>query len=231
MIVSMLTHRTRGKENFYYIRIYSVANNLYLLFKHKYNTMPKHKYDWKEIQNFYDAGNSLRDIQKKFGAHSATMNKACKRGDLKTRSRHEAQLLSLVTKPRKKHSQETKDKISRARIKYLTENPDKVPYLINHSSKKSYPEIIFENALISSGVTGWVYHYQNGIYQYDFAWLEKKINVEIDGSTHNLAKVQKIDSRRDNFSIDNGWVVIRFSADRVKKDVIGCLNELKQFLL
>jgi hypothetical protein len=43
----------------------------------------------------------------------------------------------------RKHSQETKDKISQARIKYLSENPDKVPHLVNHSSKESYPEKYF----------------------------------------------------------------------------------------
>ncbi len=192
--------------------------------------MSSYKYNWKEIQDFYDQGNSLRDIQNKFGAQKGTISKAWHRGDLKTRSQKEALKLSLIKKPRSKHSQETKDKISKARIKYLIENPDKVPYLINHSSKKSYPETIFENALISANITGWVYAYQKGIYEYDFAWPEQKIDVEIDGSTHNLPKVQKIDMRRDKFSINNGWRVIRFSADRVKKDVIGCINELKQFI-
>ena len=71
---------------------------------------------------------------------------------------------------------------------------------------------------------------QNGMYEYDFAWPKQKIDVEIDGSTHNLPKVQKIDARRDKFSTDNGWIVIRFSADRVKKDIIGCINELKALL-
>ena len=94
----------------------------------------------------------------------------------------------------KKHSEETKRKISESRIQYLVENPEKVPYLINHSSKKSYPEQIFEDALIFSNIGGWEYNYQNSIYSYDFAFIDLKIDVEIDGETHKSEKVQKIDS-------------------------------------
>lgn len=41
-------------------------------------------------------------------------------------------------------SNETKQKISNSRKKYLNEHPDKVPFKLNHSSKKSYPEQYFE---------------------------------------------------------------------------------------
>jgi len=62
--------------------------------------------------------------------------------------------LKCNTWGKKKHSQETKDKISKSRIKYLMEHPDKVPYLLNHSSRMSYPEKIFKNALIEMNITG-----------------------------------------------------------------------------
>ena len=81
------------------------------------------------------------------------------------------------------------------------------------------------------GITGWVSRYRHSIYEYDFAWIKEKIDVEIDGSTHKTEKVKKIDSRRDEFSRQNGWLVVRFEAERVKKDVIGCLNELKTIIL
>jgi 5-methyltetrahydrofolate--homocysteine methyltransferase len=127
-------------------------------------------------------------------------------------------------------SDETKNKISKSRIKYLLENPEKVPYVINHSSKMSYPEKIFKNALESSKIDGWIYNYRNGIYQYDFAFPDLKIDVEIDGATHNTEKVKKIDERRDIFSKDNGWVVIRFTAHQVKENVIKCVETLKKYL-
>lgn len=189
------------------------------------------KYNWKQIQKFYDEGHTWREIQDKFGVVQASILKAKERGDFISRDRSDAQKISHKNgRGCLKHSEETKDKISKARIKYLTENPDKVPYLINHSSKKSYPEQIFENALISANITGWQYAYRNGIYEYDFAWPEQKIDVEIDGATHLSEKVKKIDERRDKFSTENGWIVLRFSSELVKKDVISCINILQSTL-
>ena len=55
----------------------------------------------------------------------------------------------------------------------------------------SWPETIFKNALDSSGIIGWEYNYRNGIYQYDFAFFNEKIDVEIDGETHQSEKLGK----------------------------------------
>jgi len=127
-------------------------------------------------------------------------------------------------------TQEVKDKISVSRIKYLQKHPDKVPYLLNHSSKESYPEKLFRIALENESITGWEQEYVNGIYRYDFAFLELKIDVEIDGATHLKDKVKKIDERRDKWSREQGWQVVRFTAKEVKEDVVKCINVLKSFL-
>jgi len=192
--------------------------------------MRKTKYNWDEIQRFYDLGNTWRDIQNKFGVASQTIWKSVKAGRLVVRNKSEASKLHFKKNGGRKLSEETKKKISKSRIKYLMEHPDKVPYIINHSSKKSWPEQVFENALKSTGIDGWEFRYRNGIYEYDFAFPDKKIDVEIDGGTHKTDKVIQIDKRRDKFSKENGWKVIRFDAEQVKKDVISCINELKRFL-
>lgn len=191
----------------------------------------KTKYNWNKVQAFYDAGHTWKEIQQEFGIAQASLFKAKERGDFISRNHSDANKIAYKKgRGCQKHSEETKIKISKARIKYLTNNPDKVPYLINHSSKKSYPEQIFENALISANITGWQYAYQNGIYEYDFAWPEQKIDVEIDGATHLSEKVKKIDARRDLFSKQNGWIVLRFTANKVKTDVIDCINILQSHL-
>lgn len=43
------------------------------------------KYDWVKVQEFYNEGNSLRACSKHFGMAKRTLEKAVKRGDLKTR--------------------------------------------------------------------------------------------------------------------------------------------------
>ncbi len=187
------------------------------------------KYNWKLLQEDYDSGLSFTDLTRKYGVVSSSLTKAVKRGDLVSRDRQEAFLLSKKLKPQK-HSEETKKKISEIRLKFLNENPDKVPYLINHSSKKSYPEEVFEKALIASGIEDYIYNYRNGIYQYDFAFPKLKIDVEIDGGTHLTEKVKRIDQRRDLWSEEQGWTVLRFTAREVKTDVITCINKLKSYL-
>ena len=191
----------------------------------------KDKWNWKEIQDFYDKGNSQADIIEKFRLLKIHLHRAKKYGLFKSRSQSDGLKIHYKIHGVKKHSEETKKKISEQRIKYLTEHPDKVPYIINHSSKKSWPEEVFENALKSSNITGWEYKYRNGIYEYDFAFPKHKIDVEIDGGTHKTEKVKKIDERRDIFSKENGWKVLRFDAERVKKDVLSCLNKLKIYLV
>ena len=190
----------------------------------------KLKYNWQDIQKYYDFGFSLENTMIKFGIKSKqSFYGAMKRGDFKTRTLSEGMLISHKMIPRK-HSEKTKKHLSDIRLKYLTEHPDKVPYIVNHSSKKSWPEEVFENALRSSDIQGWIYKYRNGIYEYDFAFPLVKLDVEIDGGTHKTEKVKKIDRRRDDFSVKNGWKVLRFDAEKVKKNVIGCINELKSYL-
>lgn len=44
----------------------------------------KKKYNWKEIQEFYNQGNSWRAISKKFGVYNKGIQRAIERGDLVT---------------------------------------------------------------------------------------------------------------------------------------------------
>lgn len=206
--------------------LYSAIKRGDLIYKSKFD-----QFDWLNIQKYYDSGKTWEETQEKFNLNVSQLNKAKKLGLFKSRNKSEARKNSCKNgRSVNKRSEATKNKISESMIKFLLNNPDKVPYLKNHSSKKSYPEKIFENALNSCNITGWVYNYQNGLYQYDFAWPDKKIDVEIDGGTHTLEKVKKIDERRDAFSKEHGWIVIRFEAKIIKNDVVSCINELKKYL-
>ena len=196
------------------------------------------------LQKEIDSGKSYPEISKQNKIGRSTICKYIKLGLLKKsnikninqyRNGHS---MSDNTKDKikksmtgKKLSDETKKKISDSRIKYLKEHPDKVPYKLNHSSKMSYPEKVFQNALISTGITGWEYNFQNGIYSYDFAFVKEKIDIEIDGGTHLTDKVKQIDKRRDEFSRQQGWNVVRFTSKEVKEDVIKCIEKVKTILM
>lgn len=45
----------------------------------------RRRYDWAEVQRYYDAGNSFRACQSKYGFSNMTWHKAMKRGEIKPR--------------------------------------------------------------------------------------------------------------------------------------------------
>jgi len=127
-------------------------------------------------------------------------------------------------------SEETKDKISKSRIKYLNENPDKIPYLLNHSSKQSWPEKRFQKILENNNINGWIYNYSVSRYCLDFAFPEWKIDVEIDGETHQLDNVKKIDQKRKIFLENLNWTIIRFTAKEINDDPFTCIQKIINYL-
>ena len=128
------------------------------------------------------------------------------------------------------HSIETRKLLSDKRLNYLRLNPDKVPYLMNHSSNESFPERSFRLELENRAISGWIQEFQHGIYSYDFAFPFVKLDVEIDGNTHLKEKVKIIDERRDKWSIENGWKVLRFTTDQIRNNLNDCINKLLSFL-
>ena len=195
----------------------------------------KCKYNWKQIQEYYDDGNSWRDVNKKFGCSMAALSKASKRGDLESRNKSESVSLERRKNP-KFHSEETKKKISTARKKYLEENPDKVPYLLNHYSiKNSYPEEYFLDLFKKEGID-LKHHLQVGLYQLDFYNKDKMIDVEIDGEQHHLdERIVESDVRRNNYLASLGWRVyrIRWSdyQKKTRKEKEEVIKEIKKLVL
>ena len=69
------------------------------------------KYDWNEVQKFYDEGHSLDACAIKFGMCSASFQKAKNRGVFKARSPQESLKIYYAHNSRKKVSYETKEKL------------------------------------------------------------------------------------------------------------------------
>lgn len=110
----------------------------------------------------------------------------------------------------RKHSEKTKEKISKKRKEFLHKNPDKVPYLLNHYSRgPSYPETYWKEVL-EQNVIVYEPEYKISSYSLDFAILDKKIDLEIDGEQHYLdERIVKSDKRRNEYLMNNGWQIIR----------------------
>lgn len=171
--------------------------------------MSSKRYDWQEIQKYYDSGKTWREIIDHFGVSMHSLHKAQKRGSFISRGRSDAQKLSCKNNPRT-HTEETKKKLSQIRIDHLQKHPDQVPYLLNHYSKgSSYPEKYFESVFRKEGIS-LVHHHQIGSYQLDFADIDKKIDIEIDGEQHYVdMRVVKSDKRRTKWLDERGWTCYR----------------------
>jgi len=194
----------------------------------------KKKFNWVEIQEYYDNNHSWRDVIKKFNVSNSALNKAKKRGDFKSRTKSESQKLSNKIRPRKL-SEETKRKISESRKKYLNDNPDKIPYKLNHYSKgASYPERYFTKIFNDNNLK-FINELPIGLYSLDFAF-NGKINVEIDGEQHYLdEKILKSNKNRDIFLKKMGWKIIRIRWSHYQKlcdtEKYKFINELINILI
>lgn len=166
------------------------------------------KYNWNEIQKFYDEGNTWKDVINNYNISNRGLSQAIKKGLFKTRTKSEANKMAHKKRPRK-HSEETKKKLSDIRKKFLSENPDKVPYLLNHSSKKSYPEEYFSKLFKIVGIDV-VEKHRVWLYELDFSIPQRKIDIEIDGEQHySDEKIIESDKRRNNYLEKRGWSIIR----------------------
>lgn len=167
-------------------------------------------------------GKDFYEMYENTAAHQVHCNMNPKNKEIKEKVR-----LKAIGRPL---SEAHKKKVSEGRLKYLNENPDKVPYLMNHSSKRSNPEIIVENELLKRGIKGWISKFRNGIYEYDFAFPELKVDVEIDGHQHKQEKYKMSDRRRDEWTISQGWRVLRIEASIVKNSLSSVVNEIEKFI-
>lgn len=114
------------------------------------------------------------------------------------------------------HTEETKRKISEKRKQYLKNNPDKVPYKLNHSSEISYPEEYFLECF--KNYKNVSFQHRVNTYSLDFANVEEKLYLEVDGEQHYLDnRILKHDIKRTKKLEELGWDGIRIRWAEFKK--------------
>jgi len=182
-------------------------------------------YNWENLQKDYNEGLSERKLCEKHGISSATLHRAKKMGLFKSRTQKEACALRAITYI---PSEETRKKHSLNRIAYMENHSASWKFF--HRQNISYPEKIFLELLQKSNIKNWIHHYRAGRYQYDFALLDLKIDIEIDGTTHLKPNIIIKDKIRDEWSENQGWRVIRFSAKEIIKNPEISFNKLINFI-
>ena len=119
---------------------------------------------------------------------------------------------------------EQKINISNKLKEYYLKHPERVPYKLNHKHKETYPECYFKNIL-----KGFICQYrpEGTLYEIDFANIDKKIAIEIDGEQHYVDKrIVEHDKKRTEILESMGWKFIR-----VRWSYYKTLNKQQQIFI
>lgn len=129
-----------------------------------------------------------------------------------------------------KHTDESKIKLREIRLKWMKDNPEKTAW---RKSNLSYPEKVFLEKLEKIGYDKkYKIEREKAVFPFfiDFAFINEKIAVEIDGSQHLLPDRVLSDKKKDKLLKDNGWKVVRFTACEVISNVDFVISKLDGIL-
>lgn len=170
---------------------------------------------------------SINYISKKYNIGKC---KVCKIIGEKIRSRSESAKISRNSRVGFKHSEESKKKMREHRIRWMKENPEKTAW---RQSNISYPEKLFLEKVIKEEldkkhliVREMSFH----PYFIDFAFVNEKVAVEIDGSQHLREDKLKSDIKKNNLLQYNNWKVFRVTAKEVIFDIDKVFSNLLIFI-
>lgn len=132
-----------------------------------------------------------------------------------------------------KVSEETKKKISESLKRAFSEN--RAHGWANTKQNKngmSYPEIWFQDMLKNNNLDlNYEYNMQFFKYKLDFAWPDKRICIEIDGSQHYTIKERaESDKCKDELLKQFGWKVLRLKWGYIRANTKESIELIKKFL-
>lgn len=100
------------------------------------------------------------------------------------------------------------------------------------NNKPSYPEEFFMKVIENEFEDkNYEREYPISIYSIDFAWVEKKKAIEIDGDQHKRFKKQIENDKRKNKCLkENGWKYIRIDWSYFCNNAKKCISDIKKFI-
>jgi very-short-patch-repair endonuclease len=132
----------------------------------------------------------------------------------------------------KSYSEETKRKVSEGMKKAHAEGRAWNIGKSRWNNKPSYPEQwmmkVIENEFQDKE---YVREFPCGIYSIDFAWVNKKRAIEIDGEQHQrFEEYQARDERKNKKMTEEGWSFLRFSWKEICNNTKICIQKMKIFV-
>lgn len=171
------------------------------------------------IKDYLENNLTIREVAKKYNIKSNSYIQKVLSGH--TRNVSQAGLIAHKKYPeRYKHTDETKQKIREHRLRFMKEHPEETAW--RKRNKPSYPEECFIKFLQERGYDKkFLIEREKSVFPFfiDFAFVDVKLAVEIDGSQHILDDVRKQrDIEKNKVLKSNGWKLLRVSEHIVKTD-------------
>jgi very-short-patch-repair endonuclease len=128
-------------------------------------------------------------------------------------------------------SPETRKKISEAMKKAHAEGRAHNIGMSRWNNKPSYPETFLMKVIKDSFEDkNYIREYPISIYAADFAWVHKKIDVEIDGQQHKHKEHAERDKRKDKCLKERGWKVLRVEWIHLMNETQKWIKVIKDFV-
>ena len=172
---------------------------------------------------------SIREIKEKYKINSSYyIHKLL--GNL-IRSFSEATKIAHKKHPESyKHTDECKKIMREKRLKWMKEHPQQTAWRLKNMS---YPKKCFQKILEDNGLDKkYLIYREYSVFPYfiDFAFINEKIAVEIDGSQHLLKERKERDDEKDKLLTNKGWKILRIAATEVTHDGTKALQALLSML-
>lgn len=178
-------------------------------------------------------GISVNEISKIYGLNKNNITSVLLQLGIKMRSKSDASKLIHKRNPEIfKHTEQTKQILRTKRIEWMKLNPLNTAWRTRN--EPSYPEKLFmqickETKLCDSYDI--VREYCVFPYFIDFAFVNAKVAIEIDGSQHwlDITRIEN-DKLKDRCLIEHGWRIMRIPEFKIKSEYKTIISDVVNFL-
>jgi very-short-patch-repair endonuclease len=174
----------------------------------------------------------IKNKGKKFSEYSKEELIAMRKKAGETLKRKIASGEIIPTWSGKKLPEEMKEKIRKGRVKFLQENPGQ--HGAWNKENKSYLENWFEEFYLSELLNekhDIQFNYSVYPYFLDFAFVDLKLDVEVDGKFHYTCETNIEHDKIRNETLEKlGWRIYRISIDEVNSDPNKVKKEFLEYL-
>lgn len=112
----------------------------------------------------------------------------------------------------------------------MRENPEQTAW---RKKNMSYPEKVFKDTVYDLGLNNkFLIEREYSVFPYfiDYAFINEKVAVEIDGEQHNLPERKINDKKKDELLINHGWRVYRITAKKMIDEPKKVMKNLIEFI-